>query len=306
MLREFHCEGAPRDLGLDQGRACRLDLRARFAQSPIWERWSVQLGVNGKRSARLARDLKRYFPQQSEALEGMVRGSELPHGWLVSVLDRELGADVQTRIGVASATAVDASRVGGSPIVARTLDCEPVIRHSRPDGGFASIEVTLPWFTAALAGVNEGGLAATWVALPGGSVANGCAAPAALLIQDCLARFDSIRGAADWCTGRPCGGRAVILLADAGGDVTALEVDGRARRVRASEAGMVFVGDATDAAAALRAEAKPNLKTAAKVFGGRIAGIDPAGRRVALLDGATGDCEWFAVRSPEESAADPP
>jgi hypothetical protein len=306
MLHEFHCEGAPRDLGLDQGRACRDDLRARFVRSPFWERFGIQLGVDGKRSSRLARDLKRYFPQQSEALEGMVRGSEVPQAWLVSRLDRELGADVRTRIGAASAMAADASRSGGVPIVARTLDCEPVIRYSRPDGGFASVELTLPWFTSALAGVNEGGLAATWVSLPGGLVADGCTAPAALLIQDCLARFDSIRGAADWCTGRPCGGRAVILLADAGGDVTALEVDGPTRRMREREAGMVFAGDATDAVASLHAEAKPDLETVAKVFGGRIAGIDPAGRRVALLDSATGGGEWFEIRLPEERAADHP
>jgi hypothetical protein len=299
MLREIHCEGAPRDLGLDQGRACRDDLRARFARSPFWERWSIQLGVNEKRRVSLARDLKRYFPQQSETLEGMVRGSGVSRGWLYSVLARELGADIPTRIGAAEATAADASRTGGAPIVARTLDCEPVIRHSRPDGGFASVELTLPWFTAALAGVNEGGLAATWVSLSSEFMGNGCAAPAALLIQDCLARFDSIRGAADWCTGRPCGGRAVILLADAGGDVTALEVDGRARRMRAPEAGMAFADDETDAAASLRAEAKPDLGMAAKAFGGGVAGIDPAGRRVALLDGATGGCEWFEVRSPE-------
>ena len=299
MLREFQCEGAPRDLGFDQGRACRNDLRGHFARSRFWERWSIRLGVNEKRRVRFARDLKRYFPQQSEALEGMVRGSDVPRRWLFSVLEQELGADVPTRIGAAAALAADASRAGGAPIVARTLDCEPVIRYSQPDGGFASVELTLPWFTAALAGVNEGGLAATWVSLPGEFVENGCAAPAALLIQDCLARFDSIRGAADWCTGRPCGGRGVILLADAGGDVTAIEVDGRVRTVRAPEAGMAFAGDETDASASLRAEAKPDLGMAAKTFGGSVAGIDPVGRRIALLDGATGGCEWFEVRSPE-------
>jgi len=299
MPREFVCEGAPRDLGLDQGRACRDELRSRFARSPFWKRWRHELGSSEKRTARLARDLKRHFPQQSEALEGMVRGAEVPQGWLFALLARELGADVPTRVGEAVALAADASRAGGNSIVARTLGCEPVVRRSRPEGGFASVELTLPWFTTALAGVNEGGLAATWIALPGGFAGDGCAAPAALLIQDCLTRFDSIRGAADWCTGRPCGGRAVILLADAGGDVTALEVAGRARRVRAPEAGVVIAGEETAAVAALGAHAKPDLETAAKVLGGRVAGVDPVGRRVALLDGATGGCEWFEVEPPD-------
>jgi len=305
MLLEFDCKGAPRDLGLDQGRACREALRARFMRSPILERVRIQLGLNGERPARIARDVKRYFPQQSEALEGMVRGGEVPHAWLVSVLESEFGADAQTRIGAASAMAVAAARAGGAPIVARTLDCEPVIRYSRPDGGFASVELTLPWFTAALAGVNEGGLAATWVSLPRGGEASSCTAPAAMLIQDCLARFDSIRGAADWCTGRPCGGSAVILLADASGDVGALEVDGHARSVRVPEMGVVFAGDKANAAASMRAEAKPELKAVAKMFGGRVAGIDPVGRRVALLDAASERCEWFEVRPQETETADP-
>ena len=81
--------------------------------------------------------------------------------------------------------------------------------------------------------------------------------------------------------------------------MTAIELDGRARRVRAPEAGMAFAGDETDANASLRAEAKPDLETAAKAFGGRVAGIDPAGRRIALLDGAAGGCEWFELWSPE-------
>jgi len=304
MPLEFDCGGAPRDLGLDQGRACREELRAGFMRLPILERVRIQLGLNGERPTRLARDVKRYFPQQSEALEGMVRGGEVPHAWLVSVLESEFRADERTRIGGASAMAADAARAGGAAVVARTLDCEPVVRYSRPDGGFASVELTLPWFTAALAGVNEGGLAATWVSLPRAGEASGCAAPAAMLIQDCLARFDSIRGAADWCTGRPCGGRAAILLADAGGDVGALEVDGRARSVRAPEMGLVFAGDEAKAAASVRAEAKPELKAIAEMFGGRVAGIDPVGRRVALIDTASERCEWFEVRPQEADTAD--
>jgi hypothetical protein len=299
MPIEFRCEGAPRDLGLDQGRACRESLQTRFARSAFWERWAWQLGLDGEPAARLARDLKRHFPQQSEALEGMVRGADVPHGWLASELVRELGSDRPSPLAAGFALAADASRTGGAAIVARTLGDEPVVRHSRPEGGFASVELTLPWFTAAIAGVNEGGLAATWVALPGGFAAAECAAPAALLVQDCLARFDSIRGAVDWCIGRPCGGRAVIVLADAGGEVMAVEVDGRTRRARAAEAGLAFAGDDPQAAAELGALAKPDLASAAKRLGGRVAGLDPAGRRVALLDGTTGDCAWFEVQAGE-------
>jgi len=298
MLEEFHCEGAPRDLGLDQGRACRDALRDRFSQSPFWERWGLPLGPNERAATRIARDLRRHFPQQSEALEGMVRGADVPLAWLAAVHARELGAEAPPRVGAGVAFGADASRAGGA-LVARPLACEPVVRHSRPEGGFASVELTLPWFTASLAGVNEGGLAATCVSLPGGLTDQGCTVPAAHLIQDCLMRFDSIKGAVDWCSGRPCGGRATVLFAEASGDIAAVDVDGRARVTRAPEEGLLFAGDDTGAFASLRECAKPELATAAKLLGGRVAGLDPSGRRIGVFDGASGDCAWFEVQASE-------
>jgi hypothetical protein len=298
MPGEFGCEGAPRDLGFDQGRACREELAARFARTPVWERWGHQLGWSESHSVRVARDLRRHFPQQSEALEGMERGADVPRGWLASVLARELGTERPTRIGAAFAFAANATRTAGNTGLVRTLDCDPVVRHSRPEGGFASVELTLPWLTAALAGVNEGGLAATWVGLPGEFAAVGSSAPAALLIQDCLMRFDSIPGAVDWCTGRPCGGRAVILLADSSGEVAAVEIDGRERRVRTPDAGLVFAGEDDVSAEALRVHPKPDLEAGAELLGRTVAGVDPLGRRLALRDAASGS-RWFEVEAPE-------
>jgi hypothetical protein len=295
MTVEIHCEGAPRDLGLDQGRACRAQLRARFAQGRWWERWLLQLGLDGTRPARLARDLTRHFPQQSETIEGMVRGAGIPYGWFAETLALELAAEVPTRVGDAVALAVEPPLTAGGCLVARALACEPIVRRSEPEGGFASVELTLPWLTAALAGVNEGGLAAVSVSLPGVSAADACAVPAALLVQDCLARFDSLDAAVEWCTGRPAGGRAAIALADAAGGVVAVEVDGDARRVVRPKEGFVLVGGARDAAGALRAGAPPDVRALAKILGARIAGIDPVGRRIALLDASAASVDWFEV-----------
>ena len=44
-----------------------------------------------------------------------------------------------------------------------------------------------------------------------------CAAPAWLLAQDCLERFEALGPALDWCCERPGGGGGALLLADAGG-----------------------------------------------------------------------------------------
>jgi hypothetical protein len=295
MTVEIRCEGAPRDLGLDQGRACRGELRARFERGRWWERWLQQLGLDGTRAARLTRDLARHSPQQSEAIEGMVRGAGIPYGWFAETLARELGAEFPTPIGDAEALAAGPPLAVAGGLVARTLACEPIVRRSEPEGGFASVELTLPWLTAALAGVNEHGLAAVSVSLPGAVAEVGCAVPAALLVQDCLARFDSLDGAVEWCTVRPAGGRAAIAFADAAGGVLAVEIDGDARRVVRPKDGFVHVGGARDAADALRAGTPLDVRGLAKILGARVAGVDPAGRRIALLDSAAKSVDWFEI-----------
>jgi hypothetical protein len=297
MTAEIHCEGAPRDLGLDQGRACRGDLRARFERRPRWRRWLRQLGVEEDRTARLARDLTRHYPQQSETIEGLACGTGIPRGWFTETLAVELAAARPTQVGAAAGLAARSALTAGECLVARTLGCEPVVRRSQPEGGFASVELTLPWLTAALAGVNEGGLAVASVSLPGGFAAGGCAVPAALLVQDCLARFDSIDGAVDWCRGRPAGGRGVILLADAAGELAAVEVDGDDRRVVPPQDGLLLAGCAPEDAAALREAAPLDISTAAKILGGRITTIDPERRRIALHDAAPPSATWHPVRA---------
>jgi hypothetical protein len=296
MPLEIHCEGAPRDLGLDQGRACRDELRAWFERSPWWRRWLRQLGVDGPRTARLTRDLTRHFPQHSEAIEGLVRGAGVPYGWFAEVLARELAAENPTQVGGAALLAASPALTDGGCFVARTLACDGVVRRSEPEGGFASVEVTRPWLTAALAGVNEGGLAAASTSLPGAFPSDSCSVPAALLVQDCLARFDCIDGAVDWCSGRPAGGRAVIVLADAAGELAAVEIDGDARRVVPPKDDLVLEGGAPEAASALRAAAPLDAGAPAEILGARIAGLDPAGRRIALIDPATASADWFAVK----------
>jgi len=287
MTVEIHCEGAPRDLGLDQGRACRGELRARFERRPQWRRRLRLPGVEENRTARLARDLTRHYPQQSETIEGLARGAGVPRGWFAETLAFELAAPRPTQVGGAAALAASPARTDGDCLVARTLGCEPVVRRSEPEGGFASVELTLPWLTAALAGVNEGGLAVASVSLPGGFAAAGCAVPAALLVQDCLARFDSIGGAVDWCCGRPVGGHGVILLADAAGQLAAVEIDADDRRLVPPEDGLLLAGAAHEDAAELRAATPLDINASAKILGARTATIHPAAHRIELHDPAT-------------------
>ena len=234
MSAAVECEGAPRDLGFDQGAACADALRAMRAAQRLRERTA-----RGS-AAALARDLRRHFPRQAEVLAGLSVAAGVPRAWLERMLAREL-ADAEPGTAGGWALAVDAALAAGSGLVARSLAGERIVRRRRPEGGFRSIEVTRPWLGTALAGVNERGLAALALEAPDAAPGD-CAAPGALLIQDCLERFESLDAALEWCTGRPGGCAATLLLADAAGEVAGVEIAGATRRVLRPAEGLLLAG----------------------------------------------------------------
>ena len=184
------------------------------------------------------------------------------------------------------------------PLVARGLPeprTEPwVLRRARPEGGFASLELGPAWFAGALAGVSEVGLAAAVVQRTTARNAEECAAPAALLVQDCLHRFESLEGALDWCLGRPVGGSATLVLADAEGEVAAVSIEPNDRRVHRPADGLALASLDGDGAKALREAAPLRADDLAGIMGARLAVLDPARRRVGVgSPGSTTD--WVGL-----------
>ncbi len=265
MLR-FECEGAPRDLGVDQGRACRALLRKRFGRGAPGPRWR-----SDARLRHVLRDLRRYFPHQYEQLEGMARAAGL----------------APARLGAASvATLLEPSqalgaRVEGRAILAVAAPPDAVLRRSRPEGRFAASELTRPALTTALLAVNEAGLA---VATAGRPTLGRCAAPAALLVRDCAERFEHVAAATEWCLTRPCAPGTTLLLADAAGDLAAIELSGERpeRRVRLPVDGLLLPGVRSELAAQPAADL-------AKALGAP--GAAPVGLQAAL-QGLLGACAW--------------
>ena len=287
----IECTGAPRDIGLDQGRACRALLRARFASLPEWERLLLRAGLCDRATARVARDMQRYFPHQAEALQGLARGAGVPRLWLARRLAREhrAGSAPAASEGLAAVASGDPGRT----FLARSVAGEAIVRRILSDGGFGSLELTRPWLTSGLAGVNDRGLAL--VCSLAADEPGDCAAPAALLVRDCLQQFDSVGAALEWCVGRPAGGRATLLLADASGELAAIDVAGTERRVRRAEAGLLVAATADRGAAiekSLRAASPVNAESLVRALtGGSPASdcvlVDPAERRLGLAVAAT-------------------
>jgi hypothetical protein len=285
VISVIECAGAPRDLGLDQGRACRLALHEARARAGWLERWRPALGSN----ARLERDVKRHFPHLAESLSGLAAGARLPERWLYQRLADELAA------GSSGARAAGTAGAGGA-LLAISFEGPWIARRSRPEGMFASVELARPWLVSAFAGVNEAGLAV--VAAPARGRSPDCAAPAGLLAQDCLQRFAKLENALDWCSGRPAGHAGALLIADAEGELAGIEIRGAERRVLRPESGLLAwaEGSRDELAKSLREAAPATPEALVRALGTAAAAslvVDPAQRWLELR--GTGAPERLAL-----------
>lgn len=211
-------QGDPRAMGGAQGRACMNAIRASVRDASVTRpgRWATSLlpfaggGVLGR---GMPREIVRHYPHLSERIQGLARGAGQSTESLMELFVRA----AQGRLDAPLADPCPAALRGGEG----ALLCRPlpgaswIVRRSRPEVGFASVELTLPWLATAVAGVNAPGVA---VMLAPVSAGGGGRAPAvSLLVQECLQRFRDLAGCIDWCQKRPAGGRAAILISDASG-----------------------------------------------------------------------------------------
>lgn len=231
MSGPVECQGAPRDLGRDQGRAARDALRALAGEQGFVGRWRDHLQLGDPGTGRWLRDLRRYFPHQHEWLEGAARASGLPTRALARVAVAALDAE-------RDALLVGIEGDEGAALW-RSAARDSGLRRVHPEGRFRSIELASPALAAPWIGVNESGLA---VAVTGGRRSARCTAHAALLARDCLERFESVESSLAWCLGRPASPGANILLADDSGELAGVELLPAGREVRRAESGVLVLG----------------------------------------------------------------
>ncbi len=286
----MRCAGAPRDLGLDQGRAAEGAIRA-----------AVRDGRPDGRSLRVARDLERFYPHHAERMQGLSLGAGVPARVLSARLAELLAGDAGLAVALSSERAPGA-------LLGRSIHAAPgslVLRASAPDNDYRTLELAPAWSAAAWIGVNEHGLAATATALPAAEAQlAGCAAPAQLLVQDVLQRFDSVDKAVEWALRRPAGGTASLLLADASGSTAAVGIEGRERRlIGAGEPALVGLGPlaaraslekALAESSRLDADALARLLDAAAAHAPLVAVADPLGRRLGVSRGGAA-LEWHGM-----------
>jgi len=249
MWTTIECAGHPRDMGFAQGLAARSAVRAELvrARLPVdRSRWpSLRALVSGPvRGGGAGREFYRHFAHQSERLEGLAQGAGAPVDSLLDLHLRVRAGGVHAGL-LARRASLRARTVGAGETkrallersLPRPIEDEAgwIVRESRPAVGFASLEIGLPWLVSSIAGVNEGGLSVLAGPQLWGRPGREGWPPSALLVQECLQRFDRLDGALDWCRKRPVEGDQSFVLADATGAVATVIANGRDRRVQSGE-----------------------------------------------------------------------
>ena len=108
-------------------------------------------------------------------------------------------------------------------------------------------------------------------------MARGGGLPSTPLLQDCLQRFAALEAALEWCLGRPAERQATLLLADAHGEIAAVEISASGRRVLRPADGWLAVGGSP----AARAELGKRLREPAS-GAGAFPCADPTARELAI------------------------
>jgi hypothetical protein len=215
------CRGAPRDLGLDQGRAFGAEIGRLVAAQAGGALARLRAALRPPAALRaIERDTQRFFPHMAERTLGLALGAR--------VSPRAL-AQLSAQPERAPADALRIVRGARGPCVARAIPPEAlsVLRESAPDSDYRSLELVGVAQLAPFVGVNEHGLAVGAVLAGAGGE---CAAPASLLAQDCLQRFDRVEKALEWLERRPAGGSARFALADATGAAALFEIEAAMRK----------------------------------------------------------------------------
>lgn len=253
------CRGSPHEMGFEQGLALRTQIRGALAslrdleafrlESPAWLPFPLFRRLAERRVRKAWSGLGKDHDGMSRKLDGLVAGSGLSRGsvWLLNALEPLVatveGKTVVPPPGACSAIAVRGTRsADGEPVIARNFDYLPliqpfyVIRDSRPQGGYRSLDFTIAALCGAVDGMNEHGLCVTYdyAYVRDRPTWSGTISMA---VSTVLERCRTVAAAAELLETLPRWGGGILMLADASGDIASMELSNTRSALRRPEAG---------------------------------------------------------------------
>ena len=241
------CAGTPLQMGEQQGRQLRHEifeasrlvvqleafqlLKPRLLSMALFRKLAEM-----KTFRMLMEPLRDTLPSMSDRLLGIAAGAGVrPQSlYLLNSLEAVMSSadscSVVPPLCGCSAVSITGSRsANGEPMIARNFDYLPlieplyVIRDCHPQGGFRSLEFTTAPQCGAVDGVNERGLCITYnYAFVSDEAELG--PPISMAVAEALGRCATVEEAADFIAATPRWGGGMLMLADAAGDIAALEL----------------------------------------------------------------------------------
>jgi hypothetical protein len=290
MWSVIECTGHPRDLGSGQGLAVGNAIRQQVEKNGLAarrRRWpKLAAFTSGPiRGSGSGREMIRHFTHLAERADGLARGAGVPVDSLLELQDPAYSEADEAQ----AACALHAGDGTGSNLLRTLAGGSWLVRRSRPEVGFASLELTEPWCVSAVAGINEAGLAVCMA--PSGEVASlgGSAASSQFFVQECLQRFEEIEAGIDWCLNRPVKGQGTLLLGDAEGRLGAVHFEAEAPTPERSEGSPILAGLPGPAMKAFESWSASPAAGRVPLAGSPMIRLDCGERRLELRDGSSSE-----------------
>ena len=253
-LPQILCTGEPRDMGRQQGTALRskiLALRDDLAKlepfrlrQPAWLPYGIYRWLAERQAARhVDGALQAGEPAVRERLDGITEGAEVSRGTICLFNAMEpflssVSGCITSGHGCAAVAIRGTRSAAGEPVIARNFDYLPliqpyyVVRESRPVHGLRSLDFTTAPLAGAVDGMNEAGLCIVYdyafaldkPASPAPSIS--------MVISGALERCRTVTEAAAYVDAHPRWGAALLMMADAGGDIASLELSSTRSQLR--------------------------------------------------------------------------
>ena len=258
QVRLFDLRGDHYEMGFQQGLQAREAIHHLSAnlhevevlqlKKPALVPFKVYAGMAMRRAVNeMWSDIHEHYPRQGARMEGIAKGADVEQPMLYLALAGELLlAQTNYRLGACTAAAVSEERsVLGEPMVIKNFDYplffQPyhLTRLCVPMETASTLDVTMAPLAGCHDGINEHGLCISYNYGYGTDMPN-VNAPITLLVQEALENCADTREAVDFlCAGKRSGG-AILLVADAAGDVVTVELSSNFSGTREPQDGIII------------------------------------------------------------------
>jgi len=250
QVRLYELNGDHYEMGYQQGLQMREAIHHLFSnlhyvealrlEKPFYLPFKVFLSMAARRSVNeMWEDIAANCARQTTRMEGIAKGANIDaHMLFMSLASELIMAQVNYRLGACTAVCVSGQRSAmGEPMVIKNFDYPEIFqpyyvtRCCNSDETYSTLDVTVAPMAGCHDGINEHGLCISYnygygTDMPKSNV------PITLLVQEALENCSTTEQAVEWLREGKRSGGAILLVADASGDVATVELSSNFSGVR--------------------------------------------------------------------------